>query len=380
LLTFICSLLQHFYTQFQVKKAMSTKRKRESVVAPIDDEQDCYVLQASENRKVEASLPTLRTSQKFTWKDLQLAGLGTLCELTNFILKEECIDSHSESTSDNATPTLLTLPPQYTNSVLDTIEGFVLKLKLHERYKTKRTKALKHETSSTPALSDVFQDRTLEDLYLLLEFAHEYDVTTLANAVATWLLEHKGLEVLCMEPPKGHTAAAVGLEMAKVISEEQKLQLLQLGTTTNCDAFFWLDIIQCSGFSFKGCTQEQQKQKHLLRMGLPQYAGYLKRSDNKGVLSLDFSGCTWLTDDDLQLVSRLQSVRSLNLSGCTQITNAGLPRLGNLPSLKRLTLYDCKEITNAGLVHLQQVISPQLLDLSSWDKTTSSGLVVFTSN
>jgi hypothetical protein len=101
---------------------MSTKRKRKSIVSPIDDEQGCYVLQTSKNREEEKPLPTLSNSQKFTWKDLQLAGLGTFCELTDIIPKEECTNSHSETKSHSATPNILTLPPQYTNSVLDAIE------------------------------------------------------------------------------------------------------------------------------------------------------------------------------------------------------------------------------------------------------------------
>jgi hypothetical protein len=247
---------------------------------------------------------------------------------------------------------------------LAAVEWFIVRHKFHQRYKAKRSKVAKNGNSNIPALSDVFQDRSLEDLYLLLEFAHEYEATELASAVATWLLKHKGLEALCSNIPTSSIATAVGLEMAKAINEEQKLQLLQLESYADCNAFFWLDIIQCSGFVLSKCTQEQREQKQRLSMSILQYDGYLRRSDHaQGVLFLDFSGCTWLRDDDLHFVQMLQSLQRLDLSRCEQITESGLAHLSKLSSLQHLDLSNCYIFTDAGLAHLTNLTSLQHLDL-----------------
>jgi hypothetical protein len=99
-----------------------------------DNDQCWYVLQSANNQKINPPPHTMT----FSRDDLQLVGLTTWLETIDPISK-----GCSESGCDRTTPTILILPPQYTNSVLDAIEWFVLKLKSHHRYKNRRTKAVK---------------------------------------------------------------------------------------------------------------------------------------------------------------------------------------------------------------------------------------------
>jgi hypothetical protein len=353
---------------------MSTHGKRKHTVTSIDTEQRWYVLQSSNHKSVCTSPQILSSMLSFSWGDLQLAGLGNFRDLTEFVLKTECISSHSEVGGDSNAPTFLMLPSRYTNSVFDAIERFILKHKIHQRYTATHRKLVKGETPSTLALPEVFKDITLDDIYLLLEFAHEYKSTKLSDAVGTWLVIHVGLNLLCTQPPTSRTATAVGLEMAKVILEEHKLQFLKLDSSAHDGAFFWLDIIQCSSFYFSNCTREQQKQPQLLLMSLLKYDGYLRRSDHaKGILYLDFRDCQWLKDSDLQFVSQLPSLRHLNLQECYYFTDTGLFHITTLTSLQYLNLSN-SEITDRGLACLRFLVSLQHLDLSEGTQFTDAGL------
>jgi hypothetical protein len=260
---------------------MNIQHKRKQVLSHIDDEQCWYVLQNKNSQEVVSPSTTISSPLIFSHDDLQLAGLGMFRVLADSIPQE----GHPRTKNNSKILNVLILPSQYTKSVLNMVEQFVLK---HTNHQTKRRKITTHNIFSTPNLLEMFQDRTLDELYLLLTFAHEYDAKQLANTGATWLLKHKGLETLCANIPTGSTATAVGLEMANVIDEEQKLQLLQLKSNADCGAFFWLAIIQCAGFHLYYCTDEQKEQKQRLWMKILQYDEYLRGINHaKGVQFLD---------------------------------------------------------------------------------------------
>jgi hypothetical protein len=91
-------------------------------------------------------------------------------------------------------------------------------------------------------------------------------------------------------------------------------------------------------------------------------------ADLQGSVHVDLTA-TWVTDKDLESLSRAASITGLDLEA-TQVTDAGLRHVGRLMNLTRLNLRDCP-ITDGGLAHLRDLKRLQTLNLQG-NKTEQS--------
>lgn len=102
-------------------------------------------------------------------------------------------------------------------------------------------------------------------------------------------------------------------------------------------------------------------------------AGYVKWSDQRGIVSLDLNG-TRLSVDGIAKVERLQQLEWLFLND-TQISDAALERLG---SLQGLTLLDLRNtaVTDAGLIYLRRLPKLRTVHLEG-TQVTREGVAAF---
>jgi hypothetical protein len=168
----------------------------------IDDERCCYILQSSNKHEVGISANTIttRSQQTLAHSDILLAGLGSITlnipngESISTILDEDyknnvCKACRNRRCVAITTPTILRLPPQYTLRVVEAIVGFVQR---------------QSEAANYGTFSILFSHMTLPELYLLLTFADAHNATKLGSAVATYLLNDKGLK-RCARPRHKYT-------------------------------------------------------------------------------------------------------------------------------------------------------------------------------
>jgi hypothetical protein len=120
--------------------------------------------------------------------------------------------------------------------------------------------------------------------------------------------------------------------------------------------------------------------------------------------TLDFSGCSQLSDDCLKLIHANNSIKRLFLADCWRISDKGVQRIGKkCPQLQELTLSGiisltdnaletigkycpqmtllnvskCLEITHVGLSHLSELEFLQQLVLNGCSKLTRDALAAF---
>lgn len=61
------------------------------------------------------------------------------------------------------------------------------------------------------------------------------------------------------------------------------------------------------------------------------------------------AGYTLITDESLELLSRIKSLEEISFEGCKFITDAGMPQLATLPNLRKLSIGGCPGVTNSAL-------------------------------
>ncbi len=100
------------------------------------------------------------------------------------------------------------------------------------------------------------------------------------------------------------------------------------------------------------------------------------RPDNFNLTHLCLDKCKGITQEGLQYLSKLPSLSSLVLQESMVITNKGLEYLSKCSSLKHLNLNDCgRLITDKGLEHLSKLDALEELHLAGHYKITNQGLV-----
>jgi hypothetical protein len=72
-----------------------------------------------------------------------------------------------------------------------------------------------------------------------------------------------------------------------------------------------------------------------------------------------------MTDEDFQILAKLESLNRLTLSKCPQIHDGRLPYLFSLKKMTHLKLIDCKLLSDQGLQTISTFVSLTSLDLST---------------
>src|SRR5213083_97584 len=67
-------------------------------------------------------------------------------------------------------------------------------------------------------------------------------------------------------------------------------------------------------------------------------------------------------DGELELLSRLTSLRALDISGCEAVTDAGIAKLIRLSSLNELKMGLCRKVTDQALEYISRLEHLELLD------------------
>ncbi|MDB5340919.1 MAG: hypothetical protein JWN70_6538 [Planctomycetaceae bacterium] len=68
---------------------------------------------------------------------------------------------------------------------------------------------------------------------------------------------------------------------------------------------------------------------------------------------LSLQWCENVTDDGLEHLANMKTLRSLDLKGCTNITDAGILNLARNPDLKFIRLRKCWKLTHEGIADLK---------------------------
>lgn len=98
--------------------------------------------------------------------------------------------------------------------------------------------------------------------------------------------------------------------------------------------------------------------------------GSVERDDQGRVVAVDLASA-WISDDDLELVARLEHVERINLA-YTWISDLGMERLKPLENVRELSLYYCDYITDGGVIPLKGWSKLEVLNLEGTDVTSRS--------
>ncbi len=98
--------------------------------------------------------------------------------------------------------------------------------------------------------------------------------------------------------------------------------------------------------------------------------GAAERDDQGRVVGVDLASA-WISDDDLELIARLENVERIDLS-YTWISDRGMERLEPLRNVRELSLYYCDYITDGGVIPLKGWSKLESLNLEGADVTSRS--------
>lgn len=106
-----------------------------------------------------------------------------------------------------------------------------------------------------------------------------------------------------------------------------------------------------------------KKYPKLLSLSISNVQSYNFLSGFAHLRMLDFSGCLYLKDNDLQALRSMPHLELLSLSCCLNITGLGLAYLQELPRLESLNLSNCNGLLSEGVSTLPLLKSLKKLDL-----------------
>ena len=98
--------------------------------------------------------------------------------------------------------------------------------------------------------------------------------------------------------------------------------------------------------------------------------GAVERDDRGRIAGVDLASA-WISDDDLELIARLEHVERINLA-YTWISDLGMERLKPLRNVRELNLYYCDYITDGGVIPLKGWTKLESLNLEGTDVTSRS--------
>jgi hypothetical protein len=313
---------------------MTTKHKNVNAELSLDDSASLHLfILCSSDTTIDAS-GQFSSGQTFSVDDIQSAGLS-------FFTDSILIPRNSA-----VSPTKVKLPVKYTNAILGAVERYIQHCKTcppENNSTRKRQKTHKTGKHNSSCLSDVFKDNTLDELYLIMTFAHEFHADAMINVVAYWLVNQIGLETLVNNPPLKTLRTPVGIEIARIIDNEQKLRFLQLGATTNSCGFQWLEFMDCFSFDLPRCRVDTPVSwvSYVL-----QYHQHLKcYFPSNGVKALTYS--RELKNNELVDLSMIGTLEHLEIKLSRHTIDVVLKHITKLSNLKHVEVKYFGKITDS---------------------------------
>lgn len=162
-------------------------------------------------------------------------------------------------------------------------------------------------------------------------------------------------------------------------STSPKITINQLPLTLLENIFNFLKLNKIAAQAHFVCSNwrhVRQNDRHLvlsdLKINTLALRQILDQYKDRTIVSIDFSRCQQIVNEDLIFISKIPSLKALNLYG-TNTDNNGLVHLSSL-SLERLNLGLCTEVTDDGMTYLSKMPLKEL-NLSQCGKITNKCLI-----
>lgn len=143
----------------------------------------------------------------------------------------------------------------------------------------------------------------------------------------------------------------------------------------NCPSLQYLDLTECFNFSDDGLYHISNIQSLMYLNFHSNYITnqeleYLSKLEN--LIQLSLRQCIKITDDGIIYLANISTLKIIDLFACELITDIGMHNLSKINNLTHLTIACCEQITDIGIEYLSNIKTLQYINTIGCDKITKN--------